>query len=123
MAKHHLYDESPKILHSEEAGHTKVVKPTKKEKSDGQGDEGVKSEGFPIHVRHAHERHHMHVKHEHEHAMHEHHHGVQGKEEMHARHESEVKSMHTKHEKEAGAVEGVTTGESVKKVEKGMKGE
>lgn len=106
MSKHHLYDESPEIKHDESGG-TKVVKPTKKEKSDGQGDQRTKDEGFPIHARHAHERHTMNAKHEHEHQLHEHAHGgVHGKEEMHTRHEHERKEMHTRHEKEAGATSG-----------------
>lgn len=117
MAKHNLYSNTPEIQHDED-GHTKVVKPTGKEKSDGQGDEGVKSEGFPVHVRHAHERHMMHAKHEHEHAMHDHH--EEGhKHELHARHEKEHHEMHTRHEKEAGAAsEG---GEMIKNIEKETK--
>ncbi len=121
MSKHHLYDESPSIKHEE--GKTKVVKTPKKDMGDGPEDKGVDGEGFPVHARHAHERHTMHAKHEHEHQLHEHHHGVAGKEAMHARHEHEMKSMHTRHEKEAGATEGKTTGEPIEKVEKGMKKE
>ncbi len=118
MAKHNLYSNTPEIQHDED-GHTKVVKPSKHDKSGGETDKGVKEEGFPIHARHAHERHQMHAKHEHEHAMHEHHHGVHGKEEMHTRHEHEKKEMHTRHEKEAGATsEG---GEPIAKIEKETK--
>lgn len=117
MAKHHLYDESPAIKH-DEAGHTKVVKTPKKEEG-GSVDKGVEDEGFPVHAKHAHERHTMHIRHEHEHAMHDHHHGVDGKHEMHARHQHEIKEMHTRHEKEAGAVsEG---GEPIEKIEKETK--
>ena len=100
-----LYDETPTIKGTAE-GKPKVVKPTAKEKSDGASEEAVKEEGFPIHSRHAHERHQMHAKHEHEHSLHEHKHGVHGKEEMHTRHEGEVKAMHTRHEKEAGEGHG-----------------
>lgn len=127
MAKHHgLYDESPSIAHEE--GKAKVVKPTKKEKSDGQGDKGVKSEGYPVHAKHSMERHMMHAKHEHEHAVHEHEHGMHGKEEMHGRHEKEMKDMHTRHEKEMGehggkeAGAGGATGEPIEKIEKNAKG-
>ena len=107
MAKKHggLYDESPTIK-GEEEGKPKVVKPTAKEKSDGQSEKAVEDEGFPIHSRHAMERHAMHGRHEHEHSLHEHKHGMKGKEEMHGRHEKEMKEMHTRHEKESAAHEG-----------------
>lgn len=122
MAKHHgLYDESPSIKHEE--GKAKVVKSKKDNK---ESDKGVASEGYPIHVRHAHERHMMNAAHEHEHQMHDHH--KQGeKSELHARHETERKSMHTRHEKEAGAHGGKeagvggATGEPIEKIEKNAK--
>ncbi len=124
MAKHGgMYDKTPSIKHEE--GKAKVVKPSKKDKSGGETDEGVKDEGFPVHVRHAMDRHHLHAKHETEHAMHD---GKGGdKKEMHARHEKEHKDMHTRHEKEAGAHGGEMAGaggatkEPVEKVEKGAK--
>ena len=127
MSKHHLYDESPQISHDLEKGGSKVVKAKKKDEGDGPKEKGVKDEGFketgmPKHVRHAMERHAMHGRHEVEHSMHDMH-GEKHKEAMHERHEKEFKDMHTRHEKEAGAEEGVTTGESAKKVEEGMKGE
>lgn len=131
MAKHHLYDESPTIKHAE-AGGTKVVKTPKKEHGDGPVEKGVEGEGFkehgmPHHVRHAHERHTMHAKHEHEHAMHDAH-GHGHKKEMHDRHEKEIKEMHTRHEKDAGmdggkmAGAGGATGEPIEKIEKNAKG-
>ena len=129
--KHHgLYDESPHIEDDGE-GHKKVKKEAKSSGKephvDGGSEKGIEGEHFPIHVRHAHERHHMHAKHEHEHALHDHHHGVSGKEEMHTRHEKEFKDMHTRHEKEAGAEGGKMAGaggaaqEPIEKVEKGAK--
>jgi len=112
MAKHHLYDESPKIEHKEGGG-THVVKPSAHDKSDHQSEAGVKDEGFgvdngegmPDHVRHAMDRHQLHAKHEHEHSLHDHHHPEAPKHEMHTRHEEEIHAMHTRHEKEAGAKE------------------
>ncbi len=126
MAKHHgLYDESPMLKRSEE-GHMKVEKTPKKDMGDGPVDKGVEGEGYPVHVRHAHERHMMHAKHEHEHSMHDHH--EEGhKHELHARHEKERHEMHTRHEKEAGAHGGKeagaggATGEPIEKVEKNAK--
>jgi hypothetical protein len=125
MAKKHggLYDESPTIK-GEEEGKPKVVK--KAAPIDGPEEKGDEANGFPIHARHAHERHQMHARHEHEHALHEHHHGIHGKEPMHTRHEHEAKEMHTRHEKEAtlhseesgaGGAEGKGDGE-ISKVEK-----
>ena len=128
MAKKHggLYDESPTIK-GEEEGKPKVVRPSAKEKCDGANLKAVEEEGFPVHARHAHERHQMHARHEHEHVLHEHHHGEHGKEPMHTRHEHEMKEMHTRHEKEAdhshgreageGGAEGKGSGE-ISKVEK-----
>lgn len=117
MAKHHLYDESPSIKHDEE-GHTKVEKSSKKAHTATSEEKGVEGEHFPIHVRHAHERHSMNAKHEMEHGIHDAakagHKGV-----MHGRHESERKAMHTRHEKEAGATsEG---GEPIEEIEKETK--
>ena len=141
MAKHNLYDESPKIEHDEH-GSTKVVKTPKKDigpsgTEKGDKDEGFKydkGEGMPSHVRHAMDRHHMHAKHEHEHSMHDHH-GGGDKKVMHERHEKEMKEMHTRHEKEAGAEghheDGAEAGaggsagkrsEPIKKAEEGKKG-
>lgn len=121
MSKHHMYDNTPEIRHAEEGG-TKVVKPSKHEKSDGQGDAGVKEEGFPVHSKHLHERHLMHANHEHEHSLHENHHGVHGKEEMHKRHLHERKEMYMRHEKEAGATEGSKdVGAPIKDIERGAK--
>lgn len=122
MAKHHgLYDSSPSIKHEE--GKAKVVKPTKDNKESAKS---VKDEGYPVHVRQAHERTMMNVVHEHEHQMNDHH--KQGdKAEIHARHETERKAMHTRHEKEAGANGGKeagaggSTGEPIEKVEKNAK--
>ena len=120
MAKHHMYDESPAIKHDME-GHTKVEKTPKKEQGDGPEDKGVEGEGFPIHAKHAHERHLMHSRHEHEHALHEHH-KMGDKHEMHARHEKEHHEMHTRHEKEMGATGGSPDhGEPIAKIEKETK--
>lgn len=123
MAKHHgLYDETPSIKHEE--GKAKVVKSPKKDNKES--DKGVSEEGYPIHVRQAHERVMMNAAHEHEHQMHDHH--KQGdKAEVHARHETERKAMHTRHEKETGAHGGKeagaggSTGEPIEKVEKNAK--
>lgn len=132
MAKkqHGLYDESPHIEDDGE-GNKKVKKEAKssgKEPHKATGeDKGVEGEHFPIHVRHAHERHQMHGRHEHEHAMHDHHHEHGDKKEMHERHEKEFKDMHTRHEKEMGAMGGEMAGaggsgsEEIKKIEKGAK--
>lgn len=118
MAKHKLYDESPSIKHDAE-GKTKVEK--SKKPTSAEGDKGVKDESFPVHVRHAMERHSMNAKHEMEHGIHDA--AKSGsKSEMHARHESERKAMHTKHEKEAGATEGSNdVGAPIKEIEKGAK--
>ena len=110
MAKHHLYDESPRIEHDEHNA-TKVVKPSKKEIGPSPTEKGVKYEGFsysegegmPAYVRHAMERHSMHSRHEHEHSLHDYHHPGVSKKVMHERHEKEFKDMHSRHEKEAGA--------------------
>ena len=123
MAKHHLYDESP-ILEHEESGHVKVVKTPKKEEYGTDEEKGVEAEGFPVHARHAHERHLMHAKHEHEHAMHDHHSPHESKEPMHTRHEKEFADMHTRHEKETGeksGAEGRDVGAPIKEIEKGAK--
>lgn len=127
MSKHHgLYDNSPTIKGDEEGGR-KVVKTPKKDDGDGPVDKGVEGEGFPVHARHAHDRHMLHAKHEHEHAMHDHH--KEGhKKELHARHEKEIHDMHMRHEKEMGehggqsAGKGGSTGEPIEKVEKNAKG-
>ena len=136
MAKHNLYDESPKIEHDEH-GSTKVVKTPKKDigpsgTEKGDKDEGFKydkGEGMPSHVRHAMDRHHMHAKHEHEHSMHDHH-GGGDKHEIHARHIKEHSDMLKRHEKEgehggkeagSGGSEGKKS-EPITKAEEGKKG-
>lgn len=127
MAKHGgMYDESPMLKRSEE-GNMKVEKPSAHDKGDHTNDKGVRDEGYPVHIRHAHERHLMHSKHEHEHHMHDHH--EEGhKHELHARHEKERHDMHTRHEKEYGthggkeAGAGGSTGEPIEKIEKNAKG-
>lgn len=119
MSKHHLYDESPSIKH-DEAGHTKVVKESKKAHTDGKEEKGVKDEHFPVHVRHAMERRNMQHAHENEHGIHD---AAKAgdKKEMHGRHEKEMSAMHTRHEKEAGATGGSTDNEPIEKIEKGAK--
>lgn len=100
QARHErMYKTKPHLERGED-GHIGV----KEKEADKvqSGVDGMKTEehhGMPMHVRHHHERHDMHSRHEVEHAMHDHQ-GLGSKKEMHERHEKERKDMHGRHEKE-----------------------
>lgn len=120
MAKHGLYDSSPKMEHDEH-GKVHVTKPAHKEGKEHKSDTSANLEVHEDHEMHGHhslERHLLHAKHEHEHAMHK----GGDKKEMHARHLKEHKEMHTRHEK-MGHTSGAqsTVDQPIKKVEEGAK--
>ena len=102
MAKHSLYDNTPKMEHDDE-GTVKVTKKAAEKNPEVKKEEG----GLPAFIRHAHERRETHSRHELEHSTHDNSKGKSSsKKEIHARHEKEVKEMHARHEKELDASAG-----------------
>jgi len=117
MARHSMYDETPKIEHDGEG--KAHVKKSEKKKEPAKREEASASSGLPTHVRHAAERRDMHSRHEMEHSVHDAS-NAGSKSEMHTRHIKEKKDMFTRHEKDTGATSGSNdVGIAIKDIRKG----
>lgn len=112
MAKHKMYENSPKMEHGED-GKVKVTKDQKshekksevKTSKEAKGDEG-EHKGEAVADTHGQDIKDMHKRHTAEFK------------DMHARHEKEMGMMHTKHQKTAGATGGSTDGAPIADIEK-----
>ena len=104
--KDRMYKKSPSMSRGDDGEMEVSRKEKSKDHEEKHGGTAGTEEPIPAHVRHAHERHMMHAKHENEHAMHDHH-EMGDKSEMHGRHQKEMEDMHARHEKEAPSGESM----------------